>query len=793
MLLGEVLTRSLTWYGASPDSALSCTAAAWDLGLKFIGDCYEPYKLFVRGQPSPLWTALSSVLEKAGVSPAIKDKVLRHVGNAAKAADSVSAATAAKPAAATAAKPVAAGIHAPVLAPATTRPAPSAKRRRPRGQREHVLPEELCDLAVVSTRLTKTVELYDRCAKLEKAKAPGYSSSYNWKKRKIPDGYKYWNMLDSPALRQLQACAIILLEANGSFVAQVDLFRAARQIDPTLAHVQKASQHDYSPRFRPWLMHYLYPAVQEFVHERGVAGHKQTRISFYMCPNGAASARNVKASFQGLLVAADERDVCNRLRAVPVQQYMELLPDHASQRVLRSLLLEVSGSTSFLNGAFGFNVGSLHRARQRVDLALLHSAQCEMQAQSVRSDLTVAGQHTLYLQSVREARAMYLEDKHSGGVVSKVEQCEAAGLNLKAIIEEAADELGEFSFEEVCARAEEGGTAVGSARISDARGSHGEEAAERSQNCTWENLTSIVVTKVQLTLADFRMDERTLRCYCVAQRSSTAEAARHVDASQAARVKAQKPKSSREEWNIDMHESSAEVAYFEELHARLLATGASALYLPWDDHSKIEPGKKRGFASRKCVMHTRRAATAPYSDMGVKLGGAKVVINSMLFTLPPGADPEHAATVSVSKRGGGTPVFKQAVGVVRLESERRSTPIQQFNDLRYATERIPMLSTFMGKVTHAFFISDNGWDHSVRNHEVQWAHTLHHLECDRDYDAACTRAKGGSSYQEAERVNVHRAWLELGPLPCTVHQVTAPARFVDAGGRDRGDRQGRHA
>ena len=104
MLLGEVLTRSLTWYGASPDSALSCTAAAWDLGLKFIGDCYEPYKLFVRGQPSPLWTALSSVLEKAGVSPAIKDKVLRHVGNAAKAADSVSAATAAKPAAATAAK-----------------------------------------------------------------------------------------------------------------------------------------------------------------------------------------------------------------------------------------------------------------------------------------------------------------------------------------------------------------------------------------------------------------------------------------------------------------------------------------------------------------------------------------------------------------------------------------------------------------------------------------------------------------------------------------------------------------
>ena len=71
---------------------------------------------------------------------------------------------------------------------------------------------------------------------------------------------------------------------------------------------------------------------------------------------------------------------------------------------------------------------------------------------------------------------------------------------------------------------------------------------------------------------------------------------------------------------MKVHESSAEVAYFEEEHARLLSEGVSALYLPWDDHSKIEPGKKRGFAGRRCVQHKRRVATAPYSDMGVKLG-----------------------------------------------------------------------------------------------------------------------------------------------------------------------------
>ena len=316
-----------------------------------------------------------------------------------------------------------------------------------------------------------------------------------------------------------------------------------------------------------------------------------------------------------------------------------------------------------------------------------------------------------------------------------------------------------------------GGAAVGSARISGARGSRGQEASERSENCTWGNLTAIVVRTVRKTLPDFSMDERRLRCYCVAQHSRSIEATRHVDSEHAAQVKARKPTSARDEWNIDMHESSAEVAYFEESHASLLAKGVNALYLPWDDHSKVEAGKKRGFAGRKCVMHRRRIATAPYSDMGIKLGGCKVVINSMLFTLPPSAAPAaQGDQIRVSKRGGGTPVVKQAVGVVRLESERRSTPIQQFNDLRFATDRIPVLSNFMSKVTHAFFISDNGWDHSVRNAEVQWAHTKHHLDFDRDYDAAFTRAKGGSSYQEGERVNVRLCgWNLLCTCACSTY------------------------
>ena len=38
--------------------------------------------------------------------------------------------------------------------------------------------------------------------------------------------------------------------------------------------------------------------------------------------------------------------------------------------------------------------------------------------------------------------------------------------------------------------------------------------------------------------------------------------------------------------------------------------------------------------------------------------------------------------------------------------------------------------------------------HSSRVDVGLWAHTLHHLDCDHDYDAAFTRAKGGSSYSD---------------------------------------------
>ena len=230
-------------------------------------------------------------------------------------------------------------------------------------------------------------------------------------------------------------------------------------------------------------------------------------------------------------------------------------------------------------------------------------------------------------------------------------------------------------------------------------------------------------------------------------------------------VKAQRPTAARDDWNIDMQESSAEVAYFEESFAEKLSNGICANLLAWDDHSKLEAGKKRGWAARRCVQHQRRVATAPYSDMGVRFGGSKIVINSMLFTLPPGADPDMKTT-SLSKRGGGTLVHKQAIAVTRLDGERRSTPVQQFNDLRLAIHSTSFLVTHYSKCDYQYSISDNGFDHSVRSEEVQLTHTRFHIDCKRLFDGATSRAKGGSSYQEAERVNaVETIALAKGSVP----------------------------
>lgn len=244
-----------------------------------------------------------------------------------------------------------------------------------------------------------------------------------------------------------------------------------------------------------------------------------------------------------------------------------------------------------------------------------------------------------------------------------------------------------------------------------------------------------------------------LRLQCVAKYSRSREGYRHAQGTNAANVGCHKVSAATEEFHIDMHAGHAQVAFFEKEHAELLKKGFRSARVAHDDHSKIEADKKRGFTSKATVGLRSQRKSAPYSDMGknVALGGAKVVVNSILVVGPAECDPD-SSTTSKSTRVDDLLVHKQAFAVCRLDNDRRSTPMQQFNDIRFVASQTGWFDELL-REPWAFWLSDGGWDHSPRNNEVQWAHTLHHLDCNRDYDAAFIRPKGGSSYNEAEHVN----------------------------------------
>ena len=114
------------------------------------------------------------------------------------------------------------------------------------------------------------------------------------------------------------------------------------------------------------------------------------------------------------------------------------------------------------------------------------------------------------------------------------------------------------------------------------------------------------------------------------------------------------------ESNIDMHAASAEVAYFEKYHARLPAQGGIAPYLSCDDHSKIEAGKKRGFADRRAGGVTAAGLTgsaAGAAAAAVLLSSSSMSLASTTGRAPSGTLDGAALTTS---RQASAPVARPA-------------------------------------------------------------------------------------------------------------------------------------
>ena len=92
-------------------------------------------------------------------------------------------------------------------------------------------------------------------------------------------------------------------------------------------------------------------------------------------------------------------------------------------------------------------------------------------------------------------------------------------------------------------------------------------------------------------------------------------------------------------------------------------------------------------------------------------------------------------------------VHKMPFSITRIFAERRSTPLQQINDLLLAQ----LVAARDDK--EICFLTDGGWDHSPKNAETQLGFTFEHLRNERWYTIAVTRAAKLSAYNEVERLN----------------------------------------
>ena len=284
-----------------------------------------------------------------------------------------------------------------------------------------------------------------------------------------------------------------------------------------------------------WLERNLSPAVQYYRAVSGAPGHQETHLYFYRCPMDRISSANLRASFDALICSAEARTVEVRLAAVPVREYLDHMPTRATQRVMRSLLAGLAVSSSFAENRLGVSAISLHRAKTRMDLALLMSCELERTSFTVRSDVTVDRQHHRRLIALRERRAEQLADEHGGGVDSKAERLRELGLDLKELVEEAALQLGEYEYDDAVAAIDSGSlsTEGGSAAISKRRDSSLEL---RGQNATWANIARAVTKRASAMDASLTVTEKDVRLICVAHNPNTREGRRHAKGDAAAQV-----------------------------------------------------------------------------------------------------------------------------------------------------------------------------------------------------------------------------------------------------------------
>lgn len=565
--------------------------------------------------------------------------------------------------------------------------------------------------------------------------------------------FKNWNHLpELLQLKQLYAILIVLSDKESRFVTLNDLLIEARRVCAenrvsVLPRPVRVDCHDgfSSSQFRPWVEKNIGGPVQVYVHNlQPWKVNSPTRVFFYSRPESAVGHDNLKTEMTKLVHTMAEHHVMNVLPSIDVRGHLNLLPDTASRRVFRSLIQRVAQSKTFSEVHLGLDGRAGNNAIECVDAALALSIQFEtsdFKHLTVRSDMTTRAQDAAVNKARQTDILDELCDEHFGGRTSLKEHCTELGLCLKDLIERGTAELGSVSYVDT--------HSAGESSVSRQR-----DSTTVMRNCTWESLAKWVQDHIQATEADrglrtfTTVGRTTLMRYCIQRHARSLQAKR---ADPIAEVSHRALKSAECSFNVDAHYTHALVRSYEQGFMALSTAQIPTFLRSWDDHSKWEPDKKRGYTSSSTLLLKSQSKVAPYSDMKRSFGGVKGITNSVLLAVPPETEGWQDGRGTSTKRGHE--VIKQGYAVTRLENEYRSTPYQQANDWKFLVESDSRVKQLTRDSVAIFSLSDSGWDHDQRNAEVRYFLARDHLESDREYDANYVRAADQSSFNEAERLN----------------------------------------
>ena len=262
--------------------------------------------------------------------------------------------------------------------------------------------------------------------------------------------FRNWNMLSLGQLKELHACVRLLLDRGcGVLVPLQDLLRAAREANTNTIsrNVRCDSKNGGCGDFRKWLTKQLCPAATCYVQLIGAEGHATKRVFFYGTPLNRQAIdllRDSQRQHESALNAISDKA---SLRKTNVPAYLALIPEQATQRVIRGMLLEISGSTSFLKSAFGIGPVASKTAESRVAAAFAVTA--SVFALDVPNNLTTAGAARKQKSTIQDAIQDALANEHAGGTASLDEYASDLGVDLVDVIESSCAVLSTHNYGEV--------------------------------------------------------------------------------------------------------------------------------------------------------------------------------------------------------------------------------------------------------------------------------------------------------------------------------------------------------